>query len=312
MDLSENLASDLKKEGLCGRTLTLKLKTSCFEVRTRAVTLPDNICSSEDILKHATKLLKAELPASLRLMGLRMSHFNESKKGVASDPKQRTLSNFIVTEDASGRVSESNIYDDNTLSIDRETSFSSDAHAPCESFDFMDTHQMLDVDPTDKRHGRDEAETGVDNHDVVRDAANPPYPIGAGEVVVRDSSPGLLEETSLDLLGRVVSCTDEEPASLLNPKEPFFWLNDYQCSVCGIELPPSFVEERQEHFDFHLAERLQDEESNNLNRVLKPKQRFTHKDQVSESRQRKKQKASPSDGKHIPIDMFFAKTSQNF
>ncbi|KAL0422535.1 UNVERIFIED_CONTAM: DNA polymerase kappa [Sesamum latifolium] len=325
VDLSENLASDLKKEGLCGRTLTLKLKTSCFEVRTRAVTLPENICSSEDILKHATKLLKAELPASLRLMGLRMSHFNEGKKGVASDPKQRTLSNFIVTEDASGRVSESNIDDDNTSSIGRETSFSRDAHAPCESFDFMDTHQMLDVNTTDKRHGCNEPETGgsfdlqiddfrdnVDNHTLVRDATDPPYPTGAGEVVARDSSPGLLEETGPDQLERVVSCTDEEPASSLNPKEPFFWLNDYQCSVCGVELPPSFVEERQEHFDFHLAERLQDEESNNLNRVLKPKQRFTQKDQVSQSRQRKKQKASPSDGKHIPIDMFFAKTSQNF
>ncbi|KAK4401756.1 DNA polymerase kappa [Sesamum angolense] len=307
VDLSENLASDLKKEGLCGRTLTLKLKTSCFEVRTRAVTLPDNICSSEDIVKHATKLLKAELPASLRLMGLRMSHFNEGKKGVASDPKQRTLSNFIATKDAMGRVSESNTDDDNTLSIGRETSFSSDAHAPCESFNFMDTHQMLFVDPTDKRHGQNEAETGgsfdlqiddfrdnVDNHDVVRDAMDPPYPTGTGEVVVRDSSPGLLKETSLDGLGRVVSCTDEESASSLNPKEPFFWLNDYQCSVCGIELPPSFVEERQEHFDFHLAERLQDEESNNVNRVLKPKQRFTQKDEVSQSRQRKKQRASPS------------------
>ncbi|KAL0365306.1 UNVERIFIED_CONTAM: DNA polymerase kappa [Sesamum angustifolium] len=307
VDLSENLASDLKKEGLCGRTLTLKLKTSCFEVRTRAVTLPDNICSSEDILKHATKLLKAELPASLRLMGLRMSHFNEGKKGVASDPKQRTLSNFIATKDAVGRVSESNADDDNTLSIGKETSFSSDAHAPCESFNFMDTHQMLFVDPTDRRHGQNEAETGgsfdlqiddfrdnVDNHDVVRDAMDPPYPTGTGEVVVRDSSPGLLKETSLDGLGRVVSCTDEESASSLNPKEPFFWLNDYQCSVCGIELPPSFVEERQEHFDFHLAERLQDEESNNVNRVLKPKQRFTQKDEVSQSRQRKKQRASPS------------------
>ncbi|PIN07559.1 putative DNA damage inducible protein [Handroanthus impetiginosus] len=32
VDLSENLSSDMKKEGLCGRTLTLKLKTSSFEV----------------------------------------------------------------------------------------------------------------------------------------------------------------------------------------------------------------------------------------------------------------------------------------
>lgn len=89
MDLSENLSADMKKEGLCGRTLTLKLKTSCFEVRTRAVTLPNYICSSEDILKHAMKLLKAEVPASLRLMGLRMSHFSEGSKGGTVDPKQK-------------------------------------------------------------------------------------------------------------------------------------------------------------------------------------------------------------------------------
>lgn len=33
------------------------------------MTLPTYTCSSEDILKHASKLLKAELPASVRLMG---------------------------------------------------------------------------------------------------------------------------------------------------------------------------------------------------------------------------------------------------
>ena len=40
-----------------------------LQVRSRAVTLEKYICSSEDILKYASKLLKAELPISLRLMG---------------------------------------------------------------------------------------------------------------------------------------------------------------------------------------------------------------------------------------------------
>ena len=31
-DLAEMLSVDMKKEGLCGRTLTLKLKTASFEV----------------------------------------------------------------------------------------------------------------------------------------------------------------------------------------------------------------------------------------------------------------------------------------
>nr|GMC89586.1 DNA polymerase kappa isoform X1 [Ipomoea batatas] len=68
VELAEMLSAEMEQEGLCGRTLTLKLKTASFEVRTRAVTLPNYISSSEDILKHASKLLKAEFPVSLRLM----------------------------------------------------------------------------------------------------------------------------------------------------------------------------------------------------------------------------------------------------
>ncbi|OEL23261.1 DNA polymerase kappa [Dichanthelium oligosanthes] len=68
-NLTENLTDDLQKEGLKGKTLTLKLKTADFEVRTRAVTARGYINSKEDILIYATKLLKAEMPLSLRLMG---------------------------------------------------------------------------------------------------------------------------------------------------------------------------------------------------------------------------------------------------
>lgn len=39
------------------------------------------------------------------------------------------------------------------------------------------------------------------------------------------------------------------------------WVDGYICSVCGIEMPPSFIKERQEHSDHHLAEMLQEEES---------------------------------------------------
>lgn len=49
-------------------------------------------------------------------------------------------------------------------------------------------------------------------------------------------------------------------------KKTMLWLNDYKCSLCGIEMPPSFVEERLEHSDFHLAEKLQKEESRNHQR----------------------------------------------
>lgn len=83
----------------------------------------------------------------------------------------------------------------------------------------------------------------------------------------RDSSSGLFEESSFNQQKR--NCSDDEAGSSLHLRESIFWLNDYECSVCGAELPPSFMEERQEHFDFHLAERLQDEESSDRNRLVK-------------------------------------------
>lgn len=74
------------------------------------------------------------------------------------------------------------------------------------------------------------------------------------------------------------------------------------------KIPPNFVEERQDHSDFHLAERLQEEESNNYNGNLTLKQRFVEKERIaSQGRGKKKQKMSPSLGKHLPIDMFFSK-----
>ncbi|CAA7023508.1 unnamed protein product, partial [Microthlaspi erraticum] len=98
-EIAEMLSHDMIKEGLTARTLTLKLKTATFEIRSRAVSLQRYTCSSEDILKHATKLLKAELPVSIRLIGLRMSQFNEEIRN--SDPSQETITKFIVQKDSS-------------------------------------------------------------------------------------------------------------------------------------------------------------------------------------------------------------------
>lgn len=154
----------------------------------------------------------------------------------------------------------------------------------------------------------------------------------------RDSSPGKLEESSQDRGKNVINSGDGEAGSSLNPNRPLLWMNDYKCSLCGAELPPSFIEERQEHFDFHLAERLQEEESSGVNQTPKLEQRYhiifsfayhllcrrqhfdvktffrlKHKNHImSQIGQRKKHKTSASQDKYIPIDMFFAKTSQNF
>uniref|UniRef100_A0A8B9LER9 DNA polymerase kappa n=1 Tax=Astyanax mexicanus TaxID=7994 RepID=A0A8B9LER9_ASTMX len=75
-DLCQDLAKDLQKEGLKGKTVTLKLKNVKFEVKTKAFTLQCAVCTEEEIFTAAKDLLKAEIdnvspqPLRLRLMGI--------------------------------------------------------------------------------------------------------------------------------------------------------------------------------------------------------------------------------------------------
>uniref|UniRef100_A0AAY4BH91 DNA polymerase kappa n=1 Tax=Denticeps clupeoides TaxID=299321 RepID=A0AAY4BH91_9TELE len=70
-ELCEDLAQELLKEGLKGKTVTLKVKNVKFEVKTRALTLPYSVSSANEIYTSARDLLRAELdhvsPEPLRL-----------------------------------------------------------------------------------------------------------------------------------------------------------------------------------------------------------------------------------------------------
>ncbi|TPX71238.1 DNA-directed DNA polymerase [Spizellomyces sp. 'palustris'] len=76
-ELSELLATDLKKHDTKGRTLTLKLKTTEFRLFTRAKTLTQFMSTAEEIFQCAQQILALEIVANpglrLRLMGLSMS-----------------------------------------------------------------------------------------------------------------------------------------------------------------------------------------------------------------------------------------------
>lgn len=97
-ELCHDLAQDLQREGLKGKTVTLKLKNVHFEVKTRAFTLQYAVCTEEDIFAAAKDLLKVEIdsvspqPLKLRLMGVRVSAFIsvEDKK-----PLQRSIMGFL-------------------------------------------------------------------------------------------------------------------------------------------------------------------------------------------------------------------------
>ncbi|XP_051279625.1 DNA polymerase kappa [Dicentrarchus labrax] len=99
-ELCEDLAQDMKKEGLKGKTVTLKLKNVNFEVKTRALTLPYAVATVDEIFSVAKDLLKTERdnespqPLRLRLMGVRISAFvtSDDKK-----PLQKSIIGFLQT-----------------------------------------------------------------------------------------------------------------------------------------------------------------------------------------------------------------------
>ncbi|KAJ0437364.1 putative DNA-directed DNA polymerase [Helianthus annuus] len=265
VELSEMLSADMEKEGLHGRTLTLKLKTASFEVKTRALTLQSSLRSSKDILKHASKLLKAELPVSLRLIGLRMSHFNEDKDDVKDHSESHC---YTYTNPSRDPLSELN-----------------------------DNNEQVVED------------NGLEDHEC-KDQLNA---VKSSEFDAQGIETHSLEGRNQDQLTMIDFSEKETGSSSSHDKEALIWLEDYKCSLCGVELPPSFLEERQEHADFHLAEKMQmEEESAHAYRNLPLKNRMRQKEAVvGQSKGRKKLKQSPSNGKHIPIDAFFSKASHN-
>ncbi|CAN6544477.1 unnamed protein product [Malus baccata var. baccata] len=326
-DIAEMLSADLQKEGLCGRTLTLKLKTASFEVRTRAVTLQKYICLTEDILKHASKLLKAELPISLRLIGLRVSHFDEEKVGAPSDPTQRTLTDYIL----SGNVLRKNVGNQSSLEMDTNGRCMMHGEEPClfedghqTSRDSLDGNHLVNLDDSkftlgnfDEKEEVYESTSSVNAETVCVDIQNEDNVQGGVSPLLAagHSFSGQFEGSTLDGVNNVTNNREDVASCSVSQKELLLWLNDYKCSICGIEVPASFVEERQEHFDFHLAEKLQKEESGaDSTCMLRQRNlvRNVEKDHRTSQRKNKRPKLSQKEGKHIPIDSFFVRSNQNF
>ncbi|XVE93509.1 hypothetical protein REPUB_Repub01dG0198900 [Reevesia pubescens] len=331
-DIAEMLSADMQKEGLSGRTLTLKLKTASFEIRTRAVTLQKYICSSDDILKYASKLLKAELPVSLRLIGLRVSHFNEDKGAVPVDPTQKTLTTFLISGDSSRKIvdNQSSLgsdFSDLHFMNDRETDLSLDSHETChhEFEDAFERNRLPDIDNNncissenawemEKIHELSSNKTvaTLKTADVIVRTPKSPK---KEELRVSEEDSSVQrepEDSNPDRLKKEPSTSGNEEFFKSNRWKQLLWVDDYKCSLCGAELPSTFVEERQEHCDFHLAERLQREESGTDSSTLMPRQRIVPEDYVRSPSKRKKHKSSPKQGGHLPIDSFFVKSSQNF
>lgn len=332
-EIAKVLSADVQEGGLFGRTLTLKMKTASFEVRTRAVTLQKYICSFEDILKHALKLLKAELPISLRLIGLRVSQFDEEKV-CTPDRTQKTLANFVISGYSSGRaldeqISLSSDISESHLMNEKETSCSTDKHETCHNEFGAPVEGLTDLDGNYFTFRSNAAvveeshePSGIENVDrvsdkpkvrIADDTFHIPKSFGKSEMLKEDLNLRKVEYSNHDVLVENADDLVSGAASTSNQSEPLLlWIDGYKCSLCGMELPPYFVEERQEHSDFHLAKRLQMEESAPHSRAPQLRQRSIEIDTAANQGKRKKQKSSSRECRYVPIDMFFVKSNQNF
>ncbi len=79
--IATELEKRLKKSGIAGKTITLKIKYSDFSLQTRSKTLPYFIANKDLILEVAKELLyQEELHNSVRLLGISLANLNTDKK----------------------------------------------------------------------------------------------------------------------------------------------------------------------------------------------------------------------------------------
>ena len=105
VSLAEDVSEELQKDGrnLRAKTVTVKLKKSNFEVLTRAFTCPRYINRKEELIEFAMPLLRKEFPCELRLLGLKVSNFQNAAEDLPQGQKRLT-SFFQKGNGASSRV----------------------------------------------------------------------------------------------------------------------------------------------------------------------------------------------------------------
>ncbi len=75
LKLSEQVGFRLRKRGLSGHTVTVKVKYRNFKVHTRSITCENELCFDEDIYKRAVQLLQSiDVSYGVRLLGVTVSN----------------------------------------------------------------------------------------------------------------------------------------------------------------------------------------------------------------------------------------------
>jgi DNA polymerase IV len=85
--LSDHLARRMRKEGLQGKTLQVKIRTSSFHTILRSKTLPEALCDTSGIANEVKILFSKSDPGGLiRLVGIGMSNLSKPGEIAAESP----------------------------------------------------------------------------------------------------------------------------------------------------------------------------------------------------------------------------------
>ncbi|KAK7080378.1 hypothetical protein SK128_018365 [Halocaridina rubra] len=118
-DLCRELVEDLIQKDILGKIFTLKIKTTDFQIKTRAHTFPEATCSLDVLMSTARRLLQHEMdasaqPLSLRLIGVRMSNLMSSAE--LGPSRQVTLTQMFSK--SLSRTSQERKFSDSSTSSD--------------------------------------------------------------------------------------------------------------------------------------------------------------------------------------------------
>lgn len=199
-----------------------------------------------------------------------MSQFSEEIQN--SDPSQGTITKFIIQKDSSRQDR-----DDND-SFDLDASKMSNDESLSLSFGSHETSyaHLKDVVEYVERSQID-SEKVSPNQECMEKEERPQVLEGDAQLIKHKE----YKPDTSHSMNHNSNAQNTEAVSVYPQMEPLFWVDGYKCVLCGIELPPSFVEERQEHSDFHLAQRLQNEESGSSSSTTPSKRRSAHSNSLS-------------------------------
>ena len=90
-EICDSLCEEVKEKKIRGKTITVKLKTTEFETKTRAHSLDFYTDDVQVITKYALQILRKEMPIKIRLLGVRLSGLEQKQP---QSKLQRQLNDF--------------------------------------------------------------------------------------------------------------------------------------------------------------------------------------------------------------------------